>query len=116
MSVLYSSAPLATIMEVVRSRNTQSLPFYLILTTLLMTRTQAILELLQANISLLLVDADHFWAKDPLPWLDEQVICTIPSGLSIYILRLHTMGYLTSVTNKDVIIQEPPGLRHCVRR
>jgi len=35
-------------------------------------RTQAILELLQANISLLLVDADHFWARDPLPWLDQQ--------------------------------------------
>jgi len=35
-------------------------------------RTQAILELLQANISLLLVDADHFWARDPLPWMDEQ--------------------------------------------
>ena len=40
---------------------------------LLMIRTQAILELLQANISLLLVDADHFWARDPLPWLDQQV-------------------------------------------
>ena len=39
-----------------------------------MIRTQAILELLQANISLLLVDADHFWARDPLPWLDEQVM------------------------------------------
>ena len=37
VSVLYSSAPLATILEVVRTRNTQSLPFYLILATVLMT-------------------------------------------------------------------------------
>ena len=37
MSVMYCSAPLATVLEVVRTRNTKSLPFYLILATVLMT-------------------------------------------------------------------------------
>ena len=37
MSVLYCSAPLASVVEVVRTRDTKSLPFYLILATVLMT-------------------------------------------------------------------------------
>jgi len=35
-------------------------------------RTQTILELLTADLSLLLVDADHFWAKSPFPYLADQ--------------------------------------------
>ena len=37
MSVLYCAAPLASVVTVVRSRSTESLPFYLILATIAMT-------------------------------------------------------------------------------
>ena len=37
MSVMYCSAPLASVLEVIRTRDTKSLPFYLILATVLMT-------------------------------------------------------------------------------
>ena len=37
MSVMYCAAPLASVVTVVRSRSTESLPFYLILATIAMT-------------------------------------------------------------------------------
>ena len=37
LSVLYCAAPLASVVTVVRSRSTESLPFYLILATIAMT-------------------------------------------------------------------------------
>ena len=37
MSVLYCAAPLASVVTVIRTRSTESLPFYLILATMAMT-------------------------------------------------------------------------------
>ena len=35
-------------------------------------RTQAVLEVVQAGLQVVLVDADHYWTRDPVPWIGEQ--------------------------------------------
>ena len=46
MSVLYCSAPLASVVKVLTTRDTQSLPFYLIAATVMMTTSWAVYGLI----------------------------------------------------------------------
>ena len=38
---------------------------------ILFLRTETVLELLSAGISLLLTDSDHYWSQSPLTWLSS---------------------------------------------